>query len=326
MPTAIARSPRAADGARFKPGSGVAFVALLVCLVATGTPARAQDPAELAPITARVVDGADLLEPAREAELDALLAAHEAESTDQVVVVTVDSLNGLDIADYALRLARASGLGTAERDNGALLLVAPAERDVRIEVGRGLEGALTDARSGIIIRQEILPAFRDGDYAAGIERGVRAMLQTIDGEYEAPPSSSAGDTGLSGVDRWVPFVFLAMIAVPELLRRAGARRAANGAFPAGFAGLFGTLASGSLLVGVGVAVALFVVLYLAMRGGGGGGGARRARSRGPLVGGYVGGGTGGGMGGGMRGGGGFGGGGFSGGGGGFGGGGASGGW
>lgn len=293
---------------------GVAAAA--VC-VATG--AGAQGAPDFPPLTGRVVDAANLLDPPRETALDALLAAHEAKSSDQVVVATVPSLEGRDIADYALRLARRWELGAAGNDNGALLLVAPAERDVRIEVGRGLEGALTDARSGLIVREEMLPAFRDGDYATGIERGTRAVLATIDGEYVAPAAPAARTDASSAFKGWVPFVFLGMIAVPQLLRRVGARRAADGAFPAGFAGLATTLVSGQLLLGLGAAVAVFLIAWLVSRGGGGGGlggggGAAVRRRAGPVIGGY-----GGGFGGG-------GGGGFSGGGGGFGGGGASGSW
>ena len=279
--------------------------------------ARAQGGVPGIALTGRVVDGADLLDPAREAALDAALEAHEARTSNQVVVATVASLDGRDVAGYAIELANAWGLGDAERDNGALLLVAPNERKVRIEVGRGLEGALTDARSARIVREEILPAFRAGDFPAGIERGVRAMLASIDGEYVAGPAAGPrADDASDPLPRYVPLVFLAMIAVPELLRRAGRRRAANGAFPAGFAGLFATLVSGSLLVGLGVALGAFALLYAAGRGGGGGGRGRPRRRGGFVVlpsggGGFGGGGLGGG---------------FGGGGGGFGGGGASGSW
>ena len=274
------------------------------------------------PLTGRVVDAADLLDAQAERALDAVLAAHEEASSDQVVVATVPSLEGYAIADYANRLGRAWGIGTAENDNGVVLLVAPNEREVRIEVGYGLEGALTDALSSTIIRREILPAFRSGDYADGIESGVTSILAAIEGEYTAPVSGEGTGGGTSGTDRAVdkalPLIFIALIALPQLLRRGGARRAANGAFPAGFAGLVGALVSGSVIVGVVVALGLFALIYFGGgRGGGSGGeGKRRRRRRMPGV--VVGGG---GFGGGLGGGGGFGGGGGS-----FGGGGASGSW
>jgi len=264
-------------------------------------------------LTERVVDQAQLLDPAQKSALTAKLAAYESESSDQVVVVTVATLDGFDIADYANRLGRKWGIGTAENDNGVLLLVAPKERKVRIEVGYGLEGALTDALSSTILQREILPAFRKNDYPAGIDAGVNAILAAVKGEYKAPPggAKSRRDNALpESVGKLIPLIFIAMVAVPQILRRSGLNRAANGAFPAGFAGLAGTLFSGSLLIGLLLAIAAFTFIYFNSSGGGGNSSGRR---RGP-------------MGGGFGGGGGLGGGGFSGGGGSFGGGGASGGW
>jgi len=272
---------------------------------------------ELPALTGRVVDSAGLLDPAREATLSDRLAEHEAAGGDQLVVATVASLDGRDIASYAIELARQWRIGTAENDNGVLLLVAPNEREVRIEIGRGLEGALTDARAGLIIRSEILPAFRDGDYAAGIERGVRAIIDSIAGEYVASEATTRGTSRADSLDAYVPLLFIGMIGVPQLLRRAGLRRAANGAFPAGFVGLFATLASGTLWIGLAAAIAMFTLLLVTGAGGGGGGGASGRRRGGGFIGVPGGGGFGGGFGGG---------GGFSGGGGGFGGGGASGSW
>lgn len=272
-------------------------------------------------LTGRVVDNANIIDDAREGALDAKLAAHEAETSNQVVVATVPDLQGYDIADYANRLGREWAIGTAENDNGVLLVVAPTERAVRIEVGYGLEGALTDALSRIIIQREILPAFREGDYDVGIDKGVTAMLAAIEGEYSIPPkgrsgggSSGSGKGVSSTIGKVLPLIFIAMVAVPQLLQRTGFGRAANGAFPAGFAGLMGTLLSNSLLIGLIAAVAVFLfVFFNSGKGGGGGGG--RGRRRGGII-----------VGGGGLGGGGFGGGGFGGGGGSFGGGGASGSW
>ena len=204
-----------------------------------------------------MVDRADLLDPAREAALAGVLAEHEARTSNQVVVATVPTLGGRAVASFAIELANAWSLGDAERDNGALLLVAPNEREVRIEVGRGLEGALTDARSGRIIRDEILPAFRDGDYPTGIERGVDAMLGSIDGEHVAPAPPRGRAARRRCVGGRVP---LRAVRVPGDDRAAGGAgaapagdEAANGAFPAGFAGLLATVTSGSLALGLGVA-------------------------------------------------------------------------
>jgi uncharacterized protein len=266
-------------------------------------------------LSGRVVDEAGLLDETREAALSAQLATHEEQTSNQLVVVTVPSLNGYDIADYANRLGRQWQIGTAEDDNGVLLVVAPNERKVRIEVGYGLEGALTDSLSSIIIQREILPPFRNNDYPLGIQQGVDAIIQAIAGEYTAPANSRSGrstDPVSDNLGNFLPLIFIAMVGIPELLRRTGLRKAARGAFPAGFAGLFATLASGSLWIGLGVAIAMFLFVYFLGSGNGrGGSGGRR--------GGYIGGGGFGGSGG-------FGGGGFGGGGGSFGGGGASGSW
>jgi len=291
-------------------------VALVALVALPAAPALAQegDRAALPALSGRVVDLAGLLDPAREAALTDRLAQQEASGGDQIVVATVPSLEGRDIAGYAIELSRAWQLGTARNDNGVLLLVAPEERKVRIEVGRGLEGALTDVRAGLIVRQDILPAFRDGDYAGGIERGVDAIIASIAGEYRAAPAGSSGAASAGPLDTYMPLLFIGMIGVPQLLRRTGLRKAANGAFPAGFVGLFATVLTGTLWIGLAAAVAVF--LLVTITGAGGGGGSSGARRRTGYVG-PVGGGFGGGFGGG---------GGFSGGGGGFGGGGASGSW
>lgn len=262
-------------------------------------------------LSGRVVDQAQLLDTAQVASLSAKLEAHEAQTGNQIVVVTIPELEGYAIADYANRLGRSWEIGTAENDNGVLLVVAPNERKVRIEVGYGLEGALTDALSSVIIQREILPAFRSDNYPQGISNGVDAIIKAVDGEYTAPTGGkgTGGSNAMSEtLSNFLPLIFIAMVAVPEVLRRTGRHKAAKGAFPAGFVGLFATLASGNLLIGLALAIVVF--LFVFFKGSGGGGGGR--------TGGYVG--TGGGMGGG------FGGGGFSGGGGSFGGGGASGSW
>jgi len=261
-------------------------------------------------LTGRVVDVADLLSPEKEASITATLAAHEDETGNQIVVVTTKDLKGYGITDYANRLGRHWEIGTSENDNGVLLIVAQNERKVRIEVGYGLEGALTDSLSSVIIQREILPSFRKNDYPGGIQNGVNAILQAIDGEYTAPANGAKKTDKFSDkYGNYIPLIFIAMVAVPELLRRRGLRRASNAALTAGFSGLFGTLAFNSLLLGFGAAIAIFVFVYLMSDGKGGKGG------RGPDD--RIGGGFGsGGMGGG----------GFSGGGGSFGGGGASGSW
>src|SRR5680860_557984 len=133
-------------------------------------------------LTGRVVDNAQLLSPADKTALDAELKALEDKSSDQVVVVTLPSLQGYTIEDYGYQLGRHWGIGTAKLNNGVLLIVAPNERKVRIEVGRGLEPTLTDALSKIIIENAILPRFREGDFAGGIKDGVRDIALALTGD------------------------------------------------------------------------------------------------------------------------------------------------
>lgn len=130
-------------------------------------------------LTGRVVDAAAVLPPDARARLDALLAQHEANTGQQVVVATVPSLQGQAIEEYGVALGRAWGIGERKKNTGAILLVAPKEHEVRIEVGYGLEGVLTDAVSSQIINERIAPAFRQGDLPGGIERGARAIIAAL---------------------------------------------------------------------------------------------------------------------------------------------------
>ncbi|MDQ8728117.1 TPM domain-containing protein [Bradyrhizobium sp. LHD-71] len=136
------------------------------------------------PLTGRVVDDAGILDAQTKQALTDKLAAVEAKTGQQIVVVTLKSLEGTSIEDYGYQLGRAWGIGQKDKNNGALLIVAPNERKVRIEVGYGLEGTLTDAISQLIIQNGILPRFRAGDFAGGITRGVDDMVQVASGDAE----------------------------------------------------------------------------------------------------------------------------------------------
>jgi uncharacterized protein len=133
-------------------------------------------------LTGRVVDAANVLSSATEAELSHELAAFEAQSGDQLVVVTIPDLDGLDVADYGYQLGRAWGIGDKRSNTGALLIIAPNDRQVRIEVGYGLEGELTDAMAAHIIQSRILPAFRRGDIDAGARAGVAGIIEVLHGD------------------------------------------------------------------------------------------------------------------------------------------------
>jgi len=135
-------------------------------------------------LTGRVVDEAGILDAATRQSLTDKLAAVEAKSGDQIVIVTLKSLQDTSIEDYGYQLGRQWGIGQKGTNNGALLIVAPNERKVRIEVGYGLEGALTDAVTRLIIQNAILPRFRAGDFQGGITRGTDDIVQVVSGDAE----------------------------------------------------------------------------------------------------------------------------------------------
>jgi len=185
---------------------------LLAWLCALLLVAAAASAAELPTLTGRVVDNAGLLDGATEAELTEKLAAFERKSSDQIVVATIRTLDGEAIELYANRLFRAWGLGQAGEDNGVLLLVALDDRKMRIEVGYGLEGTLTDLHSRLIIENTIVPAFRAGDFAGGISRAVDDIIIVLEGnaaELEAR-ARRAQEQG-SAVD-WFGVLFVAIWA------------------------------------------------------------------------------------------------------------------
>lgn len=289
------------------------FLLLLASVGALlATPAYAQP--EFPALTGRVVDTADIIPANVEAELTAKLEALETQSQRQLVVTTVPDLGGYDISDYGYQLGREWGLGDAERNDGALLIVAPNDRKVRIEVGYGLEGYLTDALSSIIIQNEILPPFRDGDMPAGIVAGTDAIIAqlVLPPEEAAQIATEATETRSSdggfpfGFLIWVGFMFFFFVLPIIRGSRRKRKYRSKGKGPWGKRrdddddddDGFGSAVGNIILWEIGTAIARG-----AMSGGGGGGSSD------------WGGGGGGGFGGG-----------FSGGGGSFGGGGASGGW
>jgi len=148
-------------------------------------------------LTGRVVDGANMLSPQTEAALTGKLEALEQSSGRQLVVATVPSLQGYEIEDYGYQLGRAWGIGDAKADNGAVLLVAPTERKVRIEVGYGLEPILTDAMSSAILQGQVLPRFKTGDMEGGVVAGVDAMAQLL----ALPPEEARAKAAAVGEQR-----------------------------------------------------------------------------------------------------------------------------
>jgi len=168
-------------------------------------------------LAGRVNDNAGLLTSGTSAALEAMLKAHEDSTSNQVVVLTVTTLEGEEIEPFAIKVAETWKLGRKGKDNGILLVVAKNERKVRIEVGRGLEGNLTDLTCGRIIRHEIVPRFKEGDYDGGIRAGVESILAAIAGAYTA---DAAGDGSGSIVDTGInlfAFGFFLVIITPFTL-------------------------------------------------------------------------------------------------------------
>ncbi|MEM6494680.1 MAG: TPM domain-containing protein [Pseudomonadota bacterium] len=158
---------------------------LPLALLATACIAEAQTAENTEPsleLTGRVVDAGQILTPEFEERLTTKLAQLEADTQVQFVVATTPSLLGQDIETYSLNLANGWGIGSKERNDGLLLLVAANERRVRIEVGYGLEASVKDEEAAEIIATQMLPRFRESDYEGGIEAGVRALI------YEVTPS------------------------------------------------------------------------------------------------------------------------------------------
>jgi uncharacterized protein len=192
------------------------------------------------PLTGRVVDGAGILPPETEISLDQKLAMLETKTSDQLVVATVPSLQGTDIAEFGYQLGRSWGLGQGKLNNGALLIVAPEERKLRIEVGYGLEGTLTDALSSVIIQQAILPKFKAGDMPAGIEAGVDAIVSVLtenESEWKARAAAAERSKAEGGGEGWVTtLIVLVMIAFYVLVILNGFRRSSSGGQGAGMRG------------------------------------------------------------------------------------------
>ncbi|MDH4274399.1 MAG: TPM domain-containing protein, partial [Gammaproteobacteria bacterium] len=195
-------------------------------------------PPQFPALSGRVVDQANILPTPVQQQLTQRLAQLEQANGAQVVVVTLASLEGYDIADYGYQLGRQWGIGEKGKNNGALLIVAPQEHAVRIEVGYGLEGVLTDAYTRAIIETHIVPAFKQGDFPRGILAGVEALVQAVSNPEEfarAHPKAAAKEQGRGSlllVFLIVVFIILRIFS-GELTGRGGGGR---GGWGGGFGG------------------------------------------------------------------------------------------
>lgn len=210
---------------------GILILALF-CVVAA---ALAQSSLTFPELTGRVVDEAGILDAATRDKLEKLSADLEAKSTDQLVVVTLKSLQGTSIEDYGYQLGRKWQIGQKDKNNGVLLIVAPNERKVRIEVGYGLEGTLTDALGSFIIQQAILPRFRSGDFAGGVARGAEDIVNVLTGdseEYKERARAANAAPGLS-LGELITILFWIIVAILLIRNVLADMRRTQGAVPRG---------------------------------------------------------------------------------------------
>jgi len=221
-------------------------------------------------LSGRVVDQAGLLDPAQEQAITAKLEALETQSQRQLVVTTISDLGGYDIADYGYQLGRKWGIGDKDRNDGALLIIAPNERKMRIEVGYGLEAYLTDALSSQIIRNDITPKFKAGDMPGGINSGVDSIIKQLQlpPEEAAKIAQDAAKKAKGKEDGGFPIIFVIFIFIffvwpmisslrgggkkhrgrrgmaPAIIWGSGMGRGSRGAFSGGFGGGGGSFGGG----------------------------------------------------------------------------------
>jgi uncharacterized protein len=202
-------------------------------------------------LKARVNDYAGMLSSYTEKQLEGILRDLEQTDSTQIAVLTIPSLEGEVIAEFAIKVAEQWKIGQRGFDNGAILLIAKADREIRIEVGYGLEGSLTDLISGRIIRNVIVPRFRAGNFDQGVLDGVQAMIGVVRGEYQAPEKiPSRQGSKIKGTNPvfigWVVFVFIFVLLgrLRRLFGHRGARRSTLGALWLGGLGGRGSSSGG----------------------------------------------------------------------------------
>jgi len=217
--------------------AGLALALVVTAALAFGPGPAAAAALKFPPLTGRVVDDAHILSPQIQADLTQKLAGLEAQTHHQLVVATVASLQGDEIEDYGYQLGRAWGIGQKGVNDGVILIVAPAEHKVRIEVGYGLEGTLTDALSSVIIQTRILPKFKAGDIPGGVVDGTDAIIAQLalpDDQAKANVAAAAaqparavhhGGSPISGI----PVLFIILFIF--LMIRGGGRGGLGGALP-----------------------------------------------------------------------------------------------
>lgn len=209
----------------------------LVALLPAATPVAAAFPPVPA-LTQRVNDYASMISPDARNEIENRLAALEAEDSTQIAILTVPSLAGEPIEEFSIRVAQAWKIGQSQRDNGILLIVSKVDRKVRIEVGYGLEGRLTDLQAGRITRRIIKPAFAKGDFDAGFLGATDAMIAAVKGEYKSDAVGKNGEDESPSV----PLVIIILLVLFIYLRQFASRHRhgpfVSGGWPGPGGGIF----------------------------------------------------------------------------------------
>ncbi len=200
-------------GCRFN--AALFFIAVLLQLLPCGNLFAVAVPA----LTGRVNDYASMISPGARADIEGKLKQFEQQESTQIVILTIPSLEGDPIEDFSIRVAEAWKIGRKGSDNGVLFIVSKNDHKVRIEVGYGLEGRMTDLLAGRIIRDEVAPSFKNGNFDEGFAKGVTAIMDAVRGEYKGKPQKENNDNAPS-----IPLLLFIMFVVyllSHLFRRRG---------------------------------------------------------------------------------------------------------
>lgn len=191
----------------------IALVVIAMSLIACATQ---KTQSEIPQSVGHVNDFAKMMSPEDRQILGSKLRDYESETSNEIAVVTIKTLGSETIESYSIRLAEKWKVGKKEKDNGAILLIAKGERKLRIEVGYGLEGVLTDARSKMIIEREITPYFKKEEFGKGVFAGVNAIIDTIGGSYTPSQLSSEGKSNGVSIPLWI-FLVIIICVVPLIV-------------------------------------------------------------------------------------------------------------
>jgi len=210
-------------------------------------------------LTGRVVDNAGILSLKTKEKLTKILKNFETKTTDQIVVVTLKSLQGTSISDFGYQLGRYWGIGQKSKNNGVLLIIAPNEKKVRIEVGYGLEGTLTDAISSVIIHRKIIPYFKKGDFDKGVMEGTKAILLSLKGEYSPSHKDIKKSKNLNQFHPLIFFAFIFIIAILQTLFSKKNKTIFAKIIPSSFLAFFAYIFFDTIIIGIIVFILAFIL-------------------------------------------------------------------